>query len=199
MRWLLSILLFACCAGAQMPPTEFFVESPGDGKGLAARTLGLCFNPSPSPDLAGYNVYSGTNEGAYVSELSVGLTNFVWAQDWPQFTNYFAAAAVNSSGIQSAMSAPTSHSGWAADFKIALQVSTNGVVYTNVICVDLAAIRAPAYFRSAVNAGAGIVEMQMASSLSFAGAASIYTADVDGFPPDAGFDAVPMTKIVNVP
>ena len=62
---------------------------------------------SPLRDLAGYNIYVGTGTGNYdVQEIRLdnpGLTTYV-VENLRPGTYYFAATAVNSSGMESAFS-----------------------------------------------------------------------------------------------
>ena len=62
----------------------------------------LTWNPSPSPDIVGYYVYSGTASGIYTSKLSVSNTNSVAITNLlAGNTYYFCVTACNSAGIES--------------------------------------------------------------------------------------------------
>jgi hypothetical protein len=70
----------------------------------------LYWNPSPSPNIAGYNIYQGAGDGTYTNEIQLGnVTNVLVSNIQPSVTYYFAAAAINSSGIQSQLSSQTSY------------------------------------------------------------------------------------------
>jgi hypothetical protein len=65
----------------------------------------LMWNPSPSPDIAGYNVLYGTASGDYTSEVLVGNTNVVTISNLePGITYYFAVTCYNLAGEESAPS-----------------------------------------------------------------------------------------------
>ncbi len=94
---------------------------------LASQSVELTWSPSSSPDVVGYNIYyGGTATGGYNDEISVGnTTNATVSGLTSGTTYYFAAKAVNSSGIESTYSLQSSYvvPGAAAIFA--------GVVYSN--------------------------------------------------------------------
>lgn len=82
----------------------------GTAKGLPTKDLNngsvtLAWNPSPSPSIIGYNVYYGPASGNYTSQMAVGdlsnasVSNLVRGQYY-----YFAATALDNSGLESAYS-----------------------------------------------------------------------------------------------
>lgn len=72
-------------------------------------TFELSWDASVSPGIVGYNIYQGTISQDYTNEISVGdVTNVTLTNGNPWLKYYFAAAAVNAQGIQSALSGETS-------------------------------------------------------------------------------------------
>jgi hypothetical protein len=75
----------------------------------AAQTVVLDWNPSVSANVAGYNVYYGTNSGNYIYEVDAGdatsvtLSNLICGA-----TYYFAATAYDTNGDESPFSAEVS-------------------------------------------------------------------------------------------
>jgi chitinase len=70
----------------------------------------LGWNPSPSTNVVGYNIYYGGMIGNYTNMVSVGnVTNATISGLVMGNTYYFAGTAVNSSGLQSALSSQTSY------------------------------------------------------------------------------------------
>ncbi|HEY1788271.1 MAG TPA: MucBP domain-containing protein, partial [Verrucomicrobiae bacterium] len=70
-----------------------------------AQSVNLTWSASASPNVVGYNIFYGTVSGTYPNEISTGnVTNLTVSGLAYGGTYYFAAAAVNSSGIQSALS-----------------------------------------------------------------------------------------------
>jgi hypothetical protein len=77
---------------------------------FASQSVELTWTPSGSPDVVGYNIYYGPTSGVYTSEISVGnTTNATISGLLENTTNYFAAKAINSEGIESAYSIQTSY------------------------------------------------------------------------------------------
>jgi hypothetical protein len=69
---------------------------------LPTGSVTLLWNPSPSPDIAGYEVLYGTASGDYSSEVLVGDTNVVTISNLePGITYYFAVTCYNSVGEES--------------------------------------------------------------------------------------------------
>ncbi|HTQ51105.1 MAG TPA: fibronectin type III domain-containing protein [Candidatus Acidoferrales bacterium] len=69
---------------------------------LPASGVTLTWNPSPSPDVAGYNVYSGVVSGIYSSKLTVGKTPTATIGSLtPGNTYYFCVTAYNNAGAES--------------------------------------------------------------------------------------------------
>ena len=76
------------------------------GTGTAPQ-VSLGWSPSTS-QVTGYNVYRGTSPGSY-SKINSGLdpnTTYIDTTVSPGMTYYYAATAVNSSGVESSFSAP---------------------------------------------------------------------------------------------
>src|SRR5258707_120857 len=75
---------------------------------LAAPPTGsvtLMWIPSPSPDIAGYNVLYGVASGIYTSKVSVGNTNSVTLSNLVAGTTYyFVVTCHNTAGDESAPS-----------------------------------------------------------------------------------------------
>jgi hypothetical protein len=70
----------------------------------------LAWNQSPSANVVGYNIYYGGVNGNYTSMVSVGnVTNVTISGLLGGVTYYFAAAAINSSGLNSGYSSQISY------------------------------------------------------------------------------------------
>jgi hypothetical protein len=75
-----------------------------------AQSVMVEWNPSPTTNVVGYDIYFGILNGIYTNELQVGkTTNLVIPGLLNGIKYYFAATAVNSSGIQSSLSGQTSY------------------------------------------------------------------------------------------
>lgn len=71
----------------------------------AQQNVGLSWDPSPSSDIAGYNVYYGSESGNYTTLISVGnSTNAQITGLAGGMTYYFAVSAYGSSGQESELS-----------------------------------------------------------------------------------------------
>lgn len=65
----------------------------------------LTWYPSPSPDVTGYNVYSGSASGIYTNKISVGNTTSVTLSNMiAGNTYYFSATCYDTNGEESALS-----------------------------------------------------------------------------------------------
>jgi hypothetical protein len=65
----------------------------------------LSWFPSPSPDITGYNVYSGGVSGIYTNKISLGNTTSVILSNMVAgSTYYFSATCYNTNGEESALS-----------------------------------------------------------------------------------------------
>ena len=72
---------------------------------LAAQSVVLAWQPSPSTNVVGYDIYYGTACRDYDSEITVGNTNSATVTGLADGTTYyFAATAVDSSGVESPFS-----------------------------------------------------------------------------------------------
>ena len=75
-----------------------------------ASSLTLSWNASESAEVAGYDVYYGTNSGNYPSMINVGdATSVTITNLAPGVTYYFAATAYDAEGDQSAFSGQISY------------------------------------------------------------------------------------------
>ncbi len=98
----------------------------------SAQSVMLTWTPSASPNVVGYNIYYGTASGNYTTEVSIGaLTNLTVSGLAFGGTYYFAAAAVNSSGVQSALSTQTSYTVPEPIPSISITNVTSGMSVTN--------------------------------------------------------------------
>lgn len=76
----------------------------------SAASVGLAWNPSTGPDLAGYKIHYGTAHSTYQYVHDVGPgTNCSIPQLTDGTTYYFAATAYNSNGVESSFSNEVSH------------------------------------------------------------------------------------------
>jgi hypothetical protein len=93
----IKCILFTGCVVALASLSSLAADSPS--------TITLAWDPSPSGEIAGYRLYSGTATRAYVSILDVGstttgaLTNLT-----PGMTYYAAVTAYDLFGLESAFS-----------------------------------------------------------------------------------------------
>jgi len=72
---------------------------------LPTGSVTLMWSPSPSPDIAGYNVLYGVASGVYTTRVSTGNTNSVTLYDLvPGTTYYFVVTCYNTAGDESAPS-----------------------------------------------------------------------------------------------
>jgi len=72
---------------------------------LAAQSVMLAWQPSPSTNVVGYDIYYGTACRDYDNEITVGNTNSATVTGLADGTTYyFAATAVDSSGVESPFS-----------------------------------------------------------------------------------------------
>jgi hypothetical protein len=69
---------------------------------LADQTVTLAWDPSPDPEIAGYNVYYGSASGAYTNHVSVGnVTNATISGLLKGGTYFFVVTSYNTSGLES--------------------------------------------------------------------------------------------------
>jgi len=74
-----------------------------------AVNVGLAWNPSVSPDVVGYKIYQGPASRTYSTNYNAGnTTNFIVAVDAGS-TNFFAATAYTSAGLESPFSTEASY------------------------------------------------------------------------------------------
>ena len=82
----------------------------GQASAPAATSVTLAWNPSISPNVAGYHLYYGGQSGAYTNRIStVNLTNAVVTGLVAGRTYYFAATAYDSVGLESPQSNEASY------------------------------------------------------------------------------------------
>jgi hypothetical protein len=76
----------------------------------AFQSVRLTWNPSPSANIIGYDIYYGGASGNYTNMVWVGnVTNWTIPGLLGGVTYYFAATAVNRSGLQSGYTSQTSY------------------------------------------------------------------------------------------
>lgn len=98
---------------------------------LSCRAVILSWEPSQSPDLAGYIVHYGTNSGTYLVVTNVGnVTNFtIPNSNLFLGRNFFMVGSVNSNGVEFDMSAEVGYTIWKANLRtkttLALESSGN--------------------------------------------------------------------------
>jgi hypothetical protein len=195
MKLALSILIIALCASAQdMMPPKFIAPAAAPVKQHVSVPIVINWTASLTPGVKSYNAYWGTN-GLVFFETNVTGTSAIM-QALGGVTNVYEVRSMGSNGIASAMSIPFTHSGWATERKIALNVVTNGATWTNIICADLDS-QPTSFFRSGANAVNMI--LQSAPSLAFINPATLFTSDVSNFPENAEYRAVVLTSILNLP
>ena len=82
----------------------------GPAPAAAMQSVGLSWDPSPSSDSAGYNVYYGSESGNYTTLISVGNnTNAQITGLRGGVTYYFAVSAYGDSGQESELSNEVSY------------------------------------------------------------------------------------------
>jgi hypothetical protein len=91
----------------------------------AAVSASLSWSPSADPNVAGYDIYYGGASHQYTNSATVGLvTNVLIAGLVENETYYFAAKAVNSSGVESDFSNEAAFSGVTATPNGSLRLKT---------------------------------------------------------------------------
>lgn len=76
----------------------------------ASYSLTLSWNPSPSPEVAGYHLYYGTASGNYSEDTLLGNETAVTVSGrWSGVTYYFAMTAVGTNGLESGLSSEVSY------------------------------------------------------------------------------------------
>ena len=84
----------------------------------------LAWNPSISPNIAGYNVYYGQASGSYTTVIKVGNTNLASITNLTVGTTYyFVATAMDTSGIESVFSNELSYTAVAPAIRLNLAFS----------------------------------------------------------------------------
>lgn len=77
----------------------------------AGQNITLAWDPSPGSDIAGYNIYYGAASGSYTNRVPVGnVTNATVKGLIEGSTYYFAATAMNTSGLESDLSNEVAYS-----------------------------------------------------------------------------------------
>jgi hypothetical protein len=99
---------------------------------FANQSVMLSWNPSVSTNVVGYNIYFVAPNGDYTNELSAGnATNLMVSGLVDGTTYYFAATAVDSSGVQSAFSGQVSYTVPIAAVTLGSpEYSSNGLSFT---------------------------------------------------------------------
>lgn len=96
---------------------------------FANQSVRLIWSPSPSPDIVGYDIYYGQASDDYTNEVSTGdVTNLTVSGLSDGTTYFFAARAVNGSGLESELSLQTSYTVPTAAARLGRPVfSSNGL------------------------------------------------------------------------
>jgi len=97
-----------------------------------AQSVTLTWSPSVSPYVVGYNIYYGTASGVYTNEVSAGnVTSLTISNLTYGNTYYFAAAAFNDLGIQSALSSQCSYTIPLPGTSLSITNATSGMHVTS--------------------------------------------------------------------
>lgn len=97
-----------------------------------AYSLTLAWNASPSPDIAGYQVYYGTASGNYTNSLTVGnVTTATVSGLAAGVTYYFAVSATTAIGLASTLSNPASYSEAMSAAQMQIQALSGGQIRLN--------------------------------------------------------------------
>lgn len=100
--WLICLFLFAiaACSTSDSAPS-------GEAASLSSETVGLSWDPSVGPEVAGYKIYQATASGAYgapIATVPIDLTSYTVTGLEVGFTYFFAVTAYNSDGSESSYS-----------------------------------------------------------------------------------------------
>ncbi len=80
------------------------------GTPLFADQVGLAWDPSPDPTVAGYRLHVGTTSGVYTQTFEAGINTSMTVPNLvPGTTYFFAATAYNSAQVESAVSNEVSY------------------------------------------------------------------------------------------
>lgn len=96
----------------------------------APNTVTLGWDASSSSDVSGYNVYAGSNSHSYIRIIPAGYS-FLANVSNIYNTNFFAATAYNTNGIESGYSSEISYIRPPTRFVTNVFFTTNYVIFTN--------------------------------------------------------------------
>lgn len=95
-------------------------------------TIGLAWDSSASPGVAGYRVYIGTTSGNYTTKVEAGNARTTTIQNLASgVTYYFAVKAFNTSGVESAFSNEITFVPGAATLQLTISATGQAVLTVN--------------------------------------------------------------------
>jgi len=128
----MGMLIFGCVGGAPEPPTQVSAKAVGGG-------IQVTWQPSPSTNIAGYNVYRSTTTGTLGSKMNSALVTASTYTDNNVnngVTYYYAVRAVDTSGTEDTNTNQASATAQITEPTAHIKIN-NGAQYTSSTDVTL--------------------------------------------------------------